>query len=1091
MIKNGMFVRCAIDDEKFSRDYAIGKIKEIDEFSELVDIIFFDVNGVGKFYPKPKNKKYNVNKISHIKIRIGAIVKYKKTRYIVKALKLNKENGMYYYYIQSDEDLIEYVSESMLECSYNDGCVCPLEQLKNYEFQNPMWFFGRSIVSRTMHIINNSLYGFSEVAGCKIYLKTHQLRTIIRCLQDGICRNMIADEVGMGKTIEASAVLKVYLKDNHNSNIIIIVPDSLVEQWRIELAYKFKIFEGLDVNGNKICLISMNKFNEYFLEGHYDFLIADEVHKYLQDNEKYKLLLELSKKTDNILMLSATPIQRRKDEYKKLLQLIQPMKYTRISDEKFEFLMNLQGDIVRRVHDALENFDSYLEEIDESENEHSEDTKDAFEDIIDSLEKIQKLINDNIFKDLYENINYESEDFGIEKIQGALAYVCENYQFEKSIIRNRRGCEKEEDYNIREIKEISYDMQTNFNNTEYNVYRELASWIENKNLDYSTYLIKYKRLVSAFFSSAVAFDTILNNGFIDDAPEELFELSTNWKNEEKENILKMHTFMEDPEGYESRMNNIIDYIDQELYGKKVLVFTNFDESFLLYKDVFERYFGKEHCAFFSKYMESDERELGAYRFETDSNYWILLSDESGGEGRNFQNADVVVHIDIPWNANEIEQRIGRLDRIGREKNKPVISVVCYAKLSIEEDLFKFWNEGIGIFTKSQSGLEIIMNDMDEKIIKAVCNDFKYGLIGIINEVKKEIGELKQIITRERYFDVAEYKYQAINKIMDNTREMYVSNEKQLFADSMMRWSALSGFHGKSEEKSIIRFDENSFSLKSAYNSLFVPPDINLVINNKINQLQNKMRCMNDEKISKYDLNYVEGTFDRKIGIDNDYIHFFAPGDAIFDSIVNNALGSYKGTCAAFACKANIDWTGFVFTWALYPNETLLLEKGLSLHTIDKYRGFMQIEQLQCAISISNNDNVSEEEVINTFNYLMTSENVDRKKFKHLGSRSGLHPNINSFINMYPQEKWIQEVEYGYQRALEKVKVKINKKLKKQLSLLKVELLKNSGAQKAIGKFYLTGEKVVNEDVNDLLLQCFSTPRMILDSVCYVRMIDGL
>lgn len=70
--------------------------------------------------------------------------------------------------------------------------------------------FGRSIVSKTMHIINNSLYGFSEVAGCKIYLKTHQLRTIIRCLQDGVCRNMIADEVGMGKTIEAAAILKVF-----------------------------------------------------------------------------------------------------------------------------------------------------------------------------------------------------------------------------------------------------------------------------------------------------------------------------------------------------------------------------------------------------------------------------------------------------------------------------------------------------------------------------------------------------------------------------------------------------------------------------------------------------------------------------------------------------------------------------------------------------------------------------------------------------------------------------------------------------------------------------------------------------------------
>lgn len=84
----------------------------------------------------------------------------------------------------------------------------------------------------------------------------------------------------------------------------------------------------------------------------------------------------------------------------------------------------------------------------------------------------------------------------------------------------------------------------------------------------------------------------------------------------------------------------------------------------------------------------------------------------------------------------MEQRIGRLDRIGREKNKPVISVVCYSQETLEEDLFSFWSKGIGIFSKSQSGLEIIMNSMDEKIVRALCSDFKYGLANIIEDVKR-------------------------------------------------------------------------------------------------------------------------------------------------------------------------------------------------------------------------------------------------------------------------------------------------------------------------------------------------------------------
>lgn len=1084
MIKIGMFVRCSIDNEKYPRDYAIGKVKAINEFSELVDVEFNDTTGVGVFYPKPENRQYKLDMVSHCKIRVGAAVQYKRKNYKVKACKLNKNSEMYCYYIQSEEDTIEYVPENLVECSYNDGDVRPLEQLKHYEFQNPMWFCGRSVVSKTMHIINNSLYGFSEIAGCKIYLKTHQLRTIMRCLQDGTCRNMIADEVGMGKTIEALAVLKVFLKDNHNSTVLILVPDALVEQWRTEMAYKFQLLEGEDVNGNNIILSGMAEFHSDY--DTYDFVIADEVHKYLRDDENYQKLLSLSKRTSNILMLSATPVQRRKDEYKKLLQLIQPSRYMQMTEEEFDKLLELQVDVVRRVHEVLENLDSYLDEIEDSNNQHTDDTEDAFDDIMDSLKKVNKLINDDTFKEIYQKIDYEADDFGIEQIQSAIAYVCEYYQFEKSIIRNRRG--EDDDCNVREIVEIPYDMQTDFNNTEYNIYKELASWIENQSLDYETFVSKYKPIVAAFFSSAVAFEATINDVDVK-VPNAILQMAKKWKQEEHDNCKKIKEYIEDPQEYLSRINNVIDYIDQETYGRKVLVFTNHDETFQLYRDVFLSFFGKEHCAFFSKELNNDERELGAYRFETDEKCWILLSDESGGEGRNFQNADVLIHIDIPWSANELEQRIGRLDRIGREQNKPVLSVVCYSKETLEEDLYKFWNKGIGIFTKSQSGLEIIMNTMDEKIIKAVCDDFKYGLINIIEEVEKELQELKEIIKRERYFDVAEYKYQSINRIMDDTREMYVANEKQLFADSMMRWSVLSGFKGRQQGENTVRFDASSFSLKSAYNSRFVPPDIKLMIGDRINQLQNKVRSMNGDKIIHADVNYIQGTFDRQVGLDNDYIHFFAPGDAIFDSIVNNALDSYKGTCAAFACKTVMDWSGFIFTWAVYPDETALLEKGISIHLIDKYRGFMPLEQFQCAISISDSCEIQEDEVLKTFNYLMTSEEIDRKKFQHLGSRSGSNSNIELFMNRYPYEKWEQLTAYGYSKASELAKIKIGAKLKKQLVLLKAELLKNSGAKKATSDFYNNIDKNDGE-INDLIFKCFSRPRMVLDSVCYVRMIDN-
>ena len=107
MLKCGMIVRCPIDDEKYSRDYAIGKVKSIDEFSELVEIQFYDVTGIGEFYPKPENKYYSFCAVSHCKIRVGALVRYKELKYIIKASVMKNEDGLYYYYLQSETDKIE------------------------------------------------------------------------------------------------------------------------------------------------------------------------------------------------------------------------------------------------------------------------------------------------------------------------------------------------------------------------------------------------------------------------------------------------------------------------------------------------------------------------------------------------------------------------------------------------------------------------------------------------------------------------------------------------------------------------------------------------------------------------------------------------------------------------------------------------------------------------------------------------------------------------------------------------------------------------------------------------------------------------
>lgn len=151
---------------------------------------------------------------------------------------------------------------------------------------------------------------------------------------------------------------------------------------------------------------------------------------------------------------------------------------------------------------------------------------------------------------------------------------------------------------------------------------------------------------------------------------------------------------------------------------------------------------------------------------------------------------------------------------------------------------------------------------------------------------------------------------------------------------------------------MIRFNDHSFSARSAENSLLIPPDWDSYLAQRQNQFISRIHELRQDKVDKNTSHYsrsIDGTFNRKKAIENDYIHFFAPGDDIFDCIVDNAMRSCRGQAAAFAMKASINWTGFVYTWSLYPNERLLIEKGISLSYLSTFRYYLAVDRYKCLL----------------------------------------------------------------------------------------------------------------------------------------------
>lgn len=674
-------------------------------------------------------------------------------------------------------------------------------------------------------------------------------------------------------------------------------------------------------------------------------------------------------------------------------------------------------------------------------------------------------------------------------------HICEAYQLERCIIRNRK---KSEDTNKRVLKEIPYEMDTEFNNTEYRIYSLLSDWIFSNKFDRKDFNNKILPLIWSFFSSSAAFsDELKNNPSV---PNEIRELTASWISDDLNTINNIRNILDDPMDSMSRMVTICDYLEQEAYDKKVLIFTHFSGTHRLFRQLLTRVFGDNCCTFFSEGMTPDELELNTYRFQNESGYRIMLSDESGGEGRNFQIADELICLDLPWSANTLEQRIGRLDRIGRDKTKDVVSVIVYAQDSVEKDLADIWNKGLNIFSKSQSGLEIIMNDIDEQIRTAVMNDFKYGLSSIVDEMVGEIKKIEKQVKEERHFDIATYTYQYTNKEIERTVKRNNENESELFRNSMMSWSSLAGFRGNSVSDNIVRFNASSFSPKSAYNTMFVPPDMDIMIKDRLNQMQNHIRSLNGDKAIQSDINSIQGTFDRNLALGNDYLHFFAPGDGIFDSIVNNAVSAYKGRCAAFALECSMDWEGFVFNWYIVPDELLLLKSGISLKQVNQYRGFLSSEIISTYISIDGINAGTDKNIIQEFKKCFDFPiNELKNYFANFGKRTPSNDflgikgkyaisNLSWFRETHSASQWITAVTTCYNTAKKQAIEEFRKlnRIKALNDTLNREFCSVCAAAAYFGRDIDSIEKMRS---NEVVLEAFSKPNIVLDSVCYVRMIN--
>jgi hypothetical protein len=430
-----------------------------------------------------------------------------------------------------------------------------------------------------------------------------------------------------------------------------------------------------------------------------------------------------------------------------------------------------------------------------------------------------------------------------------------------------------------------------------------------------------------------------------------------------------------------------------------------------------------------------------------------------------------IHVDLPWSANALEQRIGRLDRLGRDPGEDVLSVAIYTENTVEEQLFKVWRDGMQLFTHSLSGMEIITGELNELISDALIEDYHNGLANALPEIMEVMEDMREAVEDEQQFDVGATIYRPLSKAVEEMLSIYLDGEDDEFAKSMLSWSQQVGLCPDSYKLAeIIQFSNSSFNSRSALQSLFAPPDWNNYNGASI--------------VRRY--NAIRGTFSRKTAIEREDLLFFAPTDPVYEAIASNAMGCSRGRCCAVTVRDSFKYTGFVFTFTVQPNIKMLIDQGCSPKILSQFRIFLPLEPITICVPVTKSSlDIPEKMILELLNQPWKIRNGE-----HMGQRGGTVSNLEKFMYQFPEDTWHNLVNRAMRQAKEKAKEAL--KDCSDLTGAKREIGRLIAGRRAecmyFGKYEQETEKEVAMYQN--AWEAIRSSALVLDSLCFLKVIDN-
>ncbi len=619
--------------------------------------------------------------------------------------------------------------------------------------------------------------GMTGLISANIALYPHQVEVVRRVLEDPIGRYLLADEVGLGKTIEAGAILRQYLLDEPRKQALIVVPQYLLAQWNQELESKFYLSNF----SKRVQIIAVEDWDQISRKD-IGFLILDEAHHIAamanssnyEQQECFDVCKQLAHKCDRLLLLSATPVLNHEQDFLAMLHLLDPTSY------KLEDLAGFQAKVLKRqeIGRVLLAFKAGAKPFVLTKN----------------LGKLQSLFPDdtyllNLLRQLQQSLEQKASATELDKIVQVIRnHISDTYRLHRRMLRNRRATVEDVIFDRNATPKTEYDLD----DRTYQIHELLEEWrTVAPSEQYSriflllfraagTWLGILKAVVTARLNSVFHADLVKEFGKEDvrllvETPKfsgeaEILQALLNKLQQPSESgdrlellqtILLYHLAeVLKLQSYKGNITKLLEQVQKRLNKPinsevlpKIVVFTSFVQTCAELKRYLVQAFGENAIAVHQFGASREQAEHNINQFKSNPSCFILVSDFSGEEGRNLQFADGLIHFDLPWSPNRLEQRLGRIDRIG---GKVAINSWLLAGVDLPDSPHQAWYEllktGLGIFTQSIASLQFYVDEKLPKLENIIFNSGATGLIEAIAQIQTEIETEQVKISEQNVLD---------------------------------------------------------------------------------------------------------------------------------------------------------------------------------------------------------------------------------------------------------------------------------------------------------------------------------------------------